>query len=286
MTIDEDRLARLPGTLRPSAALWLQRLEETHAGASLPAGFEDQLLRVVAVSEFAANALLRDWNYWQGRFERLVAPPDPRELREFAADPGHGDAGIDEVKARLRRLRHRYMLGVLWREVAGTAALEETLEALSELADQMLAAAGRYAERQLEERYGRLKDGNGVQVPLVVLAMGKLGGGELNFSSDIDIVFLYPADGESDGPRKLGGQQYFTRLSQMIVALLDDGRRVRIPYRYAPASFRRQRSTCRQFSSIRVLPAAAWAGLGALCLRQGTHRRTTATARGGGRAVR
>jgi len=222
MAIDENRLARLPGTLRPAAALWLQRLEETHAGACLPAGVEDQLLRIVAVSEFAGNVLLRDWDYWQGRFERLAAPPDLRELHEFAADPGHGDAGIDEVKARLRRLRQRYMLGILWRELAGTAALADTLEALSGLADQMLAAAGRYAERQLEERYGRLRDRDGEQVPLVVLAMGKLGGGELNFSSDIDIVFLYSADGESDGPRKLGGQQYFTRLSQTIVALLDE----------------------------------------------------------------
>ena len=222
MVIDDNRLARLPGTLRPAAALWLQRLEETQGSASLPADVEDQLLRVVAVSEFAGNALLRDWGYWQGRLERLSSPPDPGELREFAADPGHGDASIDEVKARLRRFRHRYMLGVLWREVAGTAALAETLEALSELADQMLAAAGRYAQSQLEGRYGRLRGLDGAPIPLVVLAMGKLGGGELNFSSDVDIVFLYPADGESDGPRKLGGQQYFTRLSQMIVALLDE----------------------------------------------------------------
>ncbi|HSN52195.1 MAG TPA: hypothetical protein VLS87_06660, partial [Woeseiaceae bacterium] len=131
MAIDENRLARLPATLRPVAALWLRRLEETQGGASLPAGVEDQLLRVVAVSEFAGNALLRDWDYWRGRLERLSTPADPGELREFAADPGHGDASIDEVKARLRRFRHRYLLGLLWREVAGTAALAETLESLS-----------------------------------------------------------------------------------------------------------------------------------------------------------
>jgi glutamate-ammonia-ligase adenylyltransferase len=129
---------------------------------------------------------------------------------------------MDEIKSRLRRFRHRYLLHVLWREVAGKAALAETLEALSALADQLLAAAGRYAERQLESRYGRFRNHEGSVMPLVVLAMGKLGGGELNFSSDIDIVFLYPADGESDGPRALGGQQYFTRLSQTIVTLLDE----------------------------------------------------------------
>ena len=222
MAIDANRLVRLPETLRPAAALWLRRLEETQGSADLPADVEDPLLRVVAVSEFAGNALLRDWGYWQGRLEQLAAPPEPRELREFAAEQGRGDADIDAVKARLRRFRHRYLLRLLWREVAGTASLTETLEALSALADRMLAAAGRYAERQLEGRFGRLRDRDGALIPLVVLAMGKLGGGELNFSSDIDIVFLYPADGETDGPRKLGGQQYFTRLSQMIVALLDE----------------------------------------------------------------
>jgi glutamate-ammonia-ligase adenylyltransferase len=222
MDIDENRLLQLPETLRPAATLWLRRLEEVQGSPDLPADSEDQLLRIVAVSEFAGNALLRDWGYWHGRLEQLSSAPDPRELREFADEPSHGNAGGDEVKARLRRFRHRYMLRLLWREVAGTATLAETLEALSALADQMLAVAGRCAESQLAGRYGRFRDRDGTLIPLVVLAMGKLGGGELNFSSDIDIVFLYPADGESDGPRKLGGQQYFTRLSQIIVALLDE----------------------------------------------------------------
>ena len=222
MAIDENRLQRLPETLRPAASLWLRRLEETQGSDSLPADVEETLLRVVAVSEFAGHALLRDWDHWQGRLGRLAAPPDPGELGEFAAGMNGGDAGIDAVKARLRRFRNRYLLRLLWREVAGTTTLAETLGGLSALADKMLAVASRYAASQLEGRYGRFRDCDGALIPLVVLAMGKLGGGELNFSSDIDIVFLYPADGESDGPRKLDGQQYFTRLSQMIVALLDE----------------------------------------------------------------
>jgi glutamate-ammonia-ligase adenylyltransferase len=222
MSIDEDKLGRLPEALRPVVSLWFDRLEEAHGSPDLAGDIEDQLLRVVAASEFAGNALLRDWDYWKGRLEQLSSPPDLRGLQEFARDVGSGGASIDEVKSRLRRFRHRYMLNVLWREVAGVAELDETLGALSALADQMLAAADRYAGTQLEERYGRFRGPGGDVVPLVVLAMGKLGGGELNFSSDIDIVFLYPADGESDGARKLSGQQYFTRLSQIIVGLLDD----------------------------------------------------------------
>jgi glutamate-ammonia-ligase adenylyltransferase len=222
MAIDEDRLRRLPEALRPVVALWFDRLEEAQGTVNLSAADADLLLRVVAVSDFAGGVLLRDWDYWRDRLGELSSPVDPHALRETADGAGGSQASVDEVKSRLRRFRHRYMLGVLWREVAGTATLAETLGALSGLADRMLAAAGRYAEQQLEARYGRFRDSDGNPVPLVVLAMGKLGGGELNFSSDIDIVFLYPEDGESDGPRALGGQQYFTRLSQTIVALLDE----------------------------------------------------------------
>ena len=64
--------------------------------------------------------------------------------------------------------------------------------------------------------------GTGEPVPLVILGMGKLGGHELNFSSDIDVIFLYPQDGETDGPRRLSAPEYFARLSQGIVRLLDE----------------------------------------------------------------
>jgi glutamate-ammonia-ligase adenylyltransferase len=222
MAISEDRLRQLPVTLRPAVSRWFDRLEEAHGSVALAPEVGDQLLRVVAASEFAARVLLRDWDYWRSNLPELSSPVDSHELVAFADGVVTSGAVVEEVKSRLRRFRDRYMLGIVWREVAGTAALTETLGSLSALSDQMLAAAGRYAELQLEERYGRFRDRNGAPVPLVVLAMGKLGGGELNFSSDIDIVFLYPADGESDGPRKLSGQQYFTRLSQSIVALLDE----------------------------------------------------------------
>jgi glutamate-ammonia-ligase adenylyltransferase len=222
MALDEHRLGELPEALRPAVTRWFDRLEEAHGTIDLAAGVEDQLLRVVAVSEFASNAMLRDWAYWQDRLEQLASPPDRDALKKFADDLATSEAGLNEVKSQLRRFRNRYMVHVLWREVAGTAELTETLGMLSALADQLLCAAARYTEKQIEDRYGRFRDREGEIVPLVVLAMGKLGGGELNFSSDIDIVFLYPADGESDGPRTLSGQQYFTRLSQSIVALLDE----------------------------------------------------------------
>jgi glutamate-ammonia-ligase adenylyltransferase len=114
------------------------------------------------------------------------------------------------------------MLHILWREVAGVATLEDTLSGLSALADQLLDAAAGFAARQLCERYGVIRNEHGEPVSIVILGMGKLGGKELNFSSDIDLIFLFPSGTDSDGRKCLSAQEYFTRLSRHVVALLDE----------------------------------------------------------------
>jgi glutamate-ammonia-ligase adenylyltransferase len=78
------------------------------------------------------------------------------------------------------------------------------------------------AEDLLRPRFGIPLNIEGQKIPLVTLAMGKLGGRELNFSSDVDLIFLYPQEGESNGDRKLSTHEYFVRLAQQVVALLDD----------------------------------------------------------------
>jgi len=130
------------------------------------------------------------------------------------------------------------MLRIVWREVCGLVDLDETLRDLSLLADTLLQEATEQAERLLAPRYGHVADGAGQRVPLVILAMGKLGGRELNFSSDIDLIFLYPADGTTDGARQVSAQEYFGRLTRQIIALLDettaDGFAFRIDTRLRP----------------------------------------------------
>ena len=218
----DNTLALLPLNLRPIVEHWLERVSLRQSDAAFSDESLATLCRVVAVSEFAGKTLARDWDYFRDSLANIGEIPDESALREFTKTVASSDASIDEVKADLRRYRHRYLVRVLWREIEGTAQLADTLGALSRLADCMLAAAAAYAERQLESRFGRFIDESGQGIPFVVLGMGKLGGNELNFSSDIDLVFLYARDGESEGPRKLSGQQYFTRLSQLVVALLDE----------------------------------------------------------------
>jgi glutamate-ammonia-ligase adenylyltransferase len=101
------------------------------------------------------------------------------------------------------------MLHVLWREIFALANLDETLNSLSSLADRLLDAASRYSSKVLAARYGTVRTADGSEVPPVILGMGKLGGYELNFSSDVDIIFLYPEAGETDGARRISAQEYF-----------------------------------------------------------------------------
>jgi glutamate-ammonia-ligase adenylyltransferase len=212
----------LPVELRSIASLWFERLLEDHDCRELGDEMLAPLAKLVACSDFAAKILLREWQWFVAEQASLHTPPDAKSLERFARQVSKSDASIDSTKEQLRRYRHRYMLHVLWREVAGTATLGETLLSLSTLADRLLEAATGFGERQLHERYGIVRDERGDPVSIVVLGMGKLGGTELNFSSDIDLIFLYPSGQDSDGGRNLSPQEYFTRLSRHIIALLDE----------------------------------------------------------------
>ncbi len=197
----------LPAELQAPVERWLERYgEDAHA---------DALARLVGCSEFAGTVVLREKEWFLRNVQAFDAPPDIRTLEAFVGDG-------QEIQSRLRRFRHRYMLHILWREVFGLADLDETLDSLSTLADRMLDIATRHAEKALEPRYGLVRNSAGEKVPMVILGMGKLGGLELNFSSDIDIIFLYPESGQTDGPKCVSAQEYFGRLSRQVISLLDE----------------------------------------------------------------
>lgn len=210
----------LPQELQRPVEQWFERLASQHGLAGLPAGQIEPLVRLVACSEFGASVVLKNWAWF---IENVVS---------FGRLADHGDEQLqsivlaedsaDELKSQFRQIRHQTLLRILWRELFGLADLDETLGQLSQLADSMLDAATRCAERLLESRYGYVRNPTGQKVPPVILGMGKLGGFELNFSSDIDLIFLFPENGETDGARALSAQEYFTRLSQQVIALIDE----------------------------------------------------------------
>ena len=205
----------------------------------------DSLPLVFACSDFVSQACTRHPSL-------LVALIESGELHKRLRVSDYADraaaivketppslaVGDTEFLAKLRQWRRREMVRIAWRDLAGWATLEETLSDLSSFADSAIRVAYERARQSLITRYGEPRSQSGDAQPLIVLGMGKLGGGELNFSSDIDLVLLFPEHGDTDGKRSISNEEFFTRLAQEMVRLLkaptQDGFVFRVDLRLRP----------------------------------------------------
>ena len=148
-----------------------------------------------------------------------------------------------ELSSALRRLRNRVLLRTMARDLAGLADLAEVCGTMTVLAEIAIGRAQAFAEATLRAEFGEPRseltaDTAGAQ-QLVVVAMGKLGGGELNVSSDIDLVFVYPEEGETRGAaRSFSNHEFFVRLGKRLIHLLaeptHEGRVFRVDMRLRP----------------------------------------------------
>ncbi|MDH3859796.1 MAG: hypothetical protein OEV07_17515, partial [Gammaproteobacteria bacterium] len=150
------------------------------------------------------------------------------QLEEFMPattiiDPG-ADSKIDleQVKQQLRRYRHQKLVEIIYLDVVAANPVEMTLRHLSDLADQLIRETLHACQQQLSVKHGRPLDSNGDEMELNIIAMGKLGGGELNFSSDIDLICCYDSDGELKGYGQLSYQEYFSRLVKLFTQVLSE----------------------------------------------------------------
>ncbi len=148
-----------------------------------------------------------------------------------------GDAAA--LAAALRRLRQRVFVHTLARDLTGRAPLAEVVATITTLAEVAIVAAATLHARALADAHGEPRgEESGTPQQLIVIGMGKLGGGELNVSSDIDLVFVYPEEGETDGARPLASREFFDRLGRRIIATLAevtaDGYVFRVDMRLRP----------------------------------------------------
>lgn len=225
MNPDSAEFASVPAPLREGVAALCSELTSGPVLAGvLPddAQFRAQLLRVLATSPYAADILVR----YPGMLAELLqagrltctmtAEAFPALLQE-SLPPGPDE---EALQRRLRLFRHRELVRIIWRDLAGTADVTETLRDLSNLADACINVALAWAQSTLQARYGVPQTEEGTPCGFGVLAMGKLGGHELNFSSDIDLVFVHSGAGETNGPRSISNEEYFRFLAQRLIDLL------------------------------------------------------------------
>ena len=197
----------LPDLLRDEAEDALAAFNETQA-SSLFTEHREALLRLFAVSPFCAMLARTHPALTASYLE------DPKA--RFPAQELNDCEDADGFARQLRLARAREMMRIAYRDLNGHASLAETLRDLTAFADNaVLAARDWHRDHMLKEAP---TDAAGLPVPLLVQGMGKLGGAELNFSSDIDLIFSYP-DPTSDREE---AQEYFIRLGQHMIRALDD----------------------------------------------------------------
>ncbi len=213
--------------------------------AGLPAINEPEVLasaeNVFAFSDFVAAGCARDPSLLadlvnSGDLKRNLRPIDyQRKVEDLLVDV----YDENDLMARLRRWRRRELVRIAWRDLAGWADLADTLAALSDFADACLERTLKVLYRWQCDLFGRPTADDGSEQFPVILGLGKLGAGELNFSSDIDLIFTYPQNGKTCGPdTSLGNDDFFSRLCRRFIKVIGqptaDGQVFRVDMRLRP----------------------------------------------------
>ncbi|WJG10431.1 bifunctional [glutamate--ammonia ligase]-adenylyl-L-tyrosine phosphorylase/[glutamate--ammonia-ligase] adenylyltransferase [Aliiglaciecola sp. LCG003] len=224
--------------LNAKTEFYWQRLIEKCPQWNNESSQSQSLKTVLGLSDFIAERLLSDPKLIDPLLtiaETQVNPDDYAQLLNTQITPLSSQ---DELMANLRRFRNLHMMALAYKDLLNLQTIEQSLLHTSNLADALICGAYNWLYKHLCERYGQPMGEFGPQ-PLLILGMGKLGGEELNFSSDIDLIFCYPANGEISGQRKpIEHQQFFTKLAQRLINVLhettQDGRVFRVDMRLRP----------------------------------------------------
>jgi len=182
-----------------------------------------QLPRVLACSPFVAELSQRKPGLLLGLMDgdALQAPLEEAALRnELSSLLAPEDAELGTV---LRVFRQRHMLRIVWRDFCRLADTLETVRDVSLLAEACIAEALQSSQAALEQRFGVPRGRRSAErQQLIVLAMGKLGARELNVSSDIDLIFVFPEAGQTDGDSQcISNEEFFTRVGRALITALD-----------------------------------------------------------------
>ncbi|MEZ2601501.1 bifunctional [glutamate--ammonia ligase]-adenylyl-L-tyrosine phosphorylase/[glutamate--ammonia-ligase] adenylyltransferase [Kluyvera intermedia] len=212
-----------------------ERAPEAFAMDSLSA----EAQAVFTFSDFVSQSLMA-YPEWLTSLES--DPPQADEWQQYAGwlkaelSEVHDEAGLMRA---LRVFRRRVMVRIAWAQALSQVSEENTLQQLSHLAETLIVQARNWLYDACCREWGTPCSADGVPQPLLILGMGKLGGGELNFSSDIDLIFAWPEHGTTQGGRReLDNAQFFTRLGQRLIKALDqptqDGFVYRVDMRLRP----------------------------------------------------
>lgn len=154
-----------------------------------------------------------------GKLNCSMTLGDYRELVAAVIEDASSEA---QLMSELRILRQQEMLRMTWRDLLGLASTSETLRNLTEFAEACIDLTLKRCYLDLSERFGVPRNAQGVEQKPVVLGMGKLGGMELNYSSDIDLIVTYAEPGQTDGRKELDITDFYRRVIQKFVRIMSE----------------------------------------------------------------
>ena len=236
-----DSIKALPEDLRVSVEQkWLSYLEACTDESTLPKKVSESLARVWACSDFVMQTCSQHPDVFSELISSgdLLRPYQEDEYRNYI-QRGFTEKSENALSQQLRHFRRREMLRIVWRDIAGWSELRETTRELSLMAEACIDFAYSHLFQWQCESLGKPCNSNGEVQQLVIIGMGKLGAWELNVSSDIDLIFAFPEDGEvKDGPKTLTNSEFFVRLGKKLIQSLDqqtaDGFVFRVDMRLRP----------------------------------------------------
>lgn len=217
---------------------------------------EKQLITALTGSEYVLNVCCRDTDLLLHNIlvDAPFAPLTPVKIIDAINIACSDDLELDVFNRLLRRLRRRFMTGIYWRDLNHLADFNETSRAVTALAEACIQQAIDFHYQVLAQKHGTPigRDTQQVQQMLVV-GMGKLGGGELNVSSDIDLLFVFPETGATNHTKKpIDNQQFFNLLGQQVIKSLNeitaDGFVFRVDMRLRP--YGQSGALCSNFAAL------------------------------------
>ncbi|MDA7745946.1 bifunctional [glutamate--ammonia ligase]-adenylyl-L-tyrosine phosphorylase/[glutamate--ammonia-ligase] adenylyltransferase [Psychromonas sp.] len=223
------------------AQKYTQQLSERFDLATLNPQQTTQLFEVFALSDFIAQSLIKQPELISTLFnsDLLTSPQRTTQLSdELKSVLSSVDTEI-QLHQVLRQFRRKHMVVIAWRELVNLSSLAESFEHISFLADQLILQSLDWLYQFQCKDQGVPIGESGRAQSMYVFAMGKLGGKELNFSSDIDLIFAYPERGHTEGGRRVfENSAFFTKLGQRLIAALHqvtvDGFVYRVDMRLRP----------------------------------------------------
>ncbi|MCP3697003.1 MAG: bifunctional [glutamate--ammonia ligase]-adenylyl-L-tyrosine phosphorylase/[glutamate--ammonia-ligase] adenylyltransferase [Aliivibrio sp.] len=236
----------LPSSLASLAERRQKELTHLSHIQQWPNSLQEQLLIALGCSDFLHEAFQQDEVLCQSFPSMFEVIDRSEDYRSRLQDRLSQCCDENALMRELRYFRRREMAYIAWRDFTLAHekeghhwSLEISLSHLSLLAEALIVESYQWLYKQACIDWGTPRNAEGEAQPMLIIGMGKLGGGELNFSSDIDLIFTYPENGETEGARRsIANAQFFTRLGQKVIKALDqttfDGFCYRVDLRLRP----------------------------------------------------